>query len=148
MHIDVKRRWFSVRSTIGEMFIDGVKKYYTLEPITTTSDVKPRSIPCGTYDLTIRHSPRFEREMPHIENVHGFEGILIHWGNFPEDTEGCTLIGGYEGPQPDFIGGSKHAFGEFFELLKKAEGKHTITYAQSTDPKPAHVAGSDTTDSV
>lgn len=130
MNVVIKRNVFSPLSTIGEMWIEGNREYYTLEPVTASEDVKPRAIPVGTYDLTIRHSPRFNREMPHVENVPGFEGILIHWGNFPQDTEGCCLIGMYKGPQPDFIGSSKNAFADFFQKLQAAEGPHTISYTE------------------
>lgn len=51
------------------------------------------AIPAGRYRVTIRHSHRFQRPMPYIENVPGFSGILIHPGNTAADTAGCLLVG-------------------------------------------------------
>ena len=50
-------------------------------------------IPYGTYNVTITYSPRFKRNLPLINNVKGFDGIRIHSGNKPQDTEGCLLPG-------------------------------------------------------
>lgn len=110
MKLLLNRLTFTHLSTIGELFVDGLKYAVTLEPAFKTDNTKPRAIPAGTYTVTCRHSPRFERIMPHIEGVPGFDGVLIHWGNFPKDTEGCVLVGNAVDPKPDMIDTSRKTF--------------------------------------
>lgn len=98
MKLVVTRITKTEHSTTGKLSKqNGVPTFicYTLEPVTLPSDstVKPRAIPCGTYPLTIRWSPKHGRYIPCVGNVPGFFGIEMHIGNFPRDTEGCTLVG-------------------------------------------------------
>lgn len=60
------------------------------------------AIPKGTYKIQLRVSPKFKGrywakeyggKLPYLCNVPGFEGVCIHPGNTPEDTEGCLLPG-------------------------------------------------------
>jgi hypothetical protein len=51
------------------------------------------AIPTGRYRLIVDYSQRFQKNMPHILHVSGFEGIRIHAGNTHVDTEGCPLLG-------------------------------------------------------
>lgn len=51
------------------------------------------AIPEGTYPLLIIHSPSFKLWLPYVQGVPGFEGIRIHAGNYPDDTQGCILVG-------------------------------------------------------
>lgn len=127
MNVVVRRKWFTASSTISEVWINGELFGYGLEPVrlADTSSVKPRAIPCGSYALVMAFSPRFKRTMPHVTQVPGFDGVLVHWGNYPKDTEACLLIGKDRGPQPDFIGNSRLAFAEFVD---KMEPESTITY--------------------
>ena len=113
-------------ATLGELFLNSIHECYTLEPA--------NPIPAGTYDLTIRRSPRFNREMPHVEDVPGHTGILIHWGNWSKDTEDCLLVGRTQ--EADFIGHSVEEFDLLFAKIQSAlrEGPQRITYL---DPKPA-----------
>jgi len=129
MVINLERFSFSPNSTIGRLaIVDGDYagyQCYTLEPQNINQSVKPRAIPLGTYAVVLRTSPRFGRLMPHLENVPDFDGVMIHWGNFPRDTEGCILVGETLGPQPDFIGESRAAFAELYSRLET--GTITIT---------------------
>ena len=51
------------------------------------------AIPEGTYPLLVTPSPRFKCFLPLVQGVPGFEGIRIHAGNYPDDTQGCILVG-------------------------------------------------------
>lgn len=61
-------------------------------------------IPEGTYSIHLRtvggfhkryseRFPEFHQGMLHLQDVPGFEYILIHIGNFDDNTEGCILVG-------------------------------------------------------
>lgn len=81
---------------------------------------KETAIPRGRYEVVIDYSNRFQRLMPHILNVPQFDGVRIHWGNYPVDTEGCPLIGlAYDAPSHSILQ-SKLAFGQFFPKLDAA----------------------------
>jgi hypothetical protein len=127
MKITVKREPSANDATLGEMLIGDVHEAFTLEPTIREVAGEPVSrwkiqnktaIPAGTYNVTIRYSPKFKRDMPHVENVDGFECIEIHWGNYPKDTDGCTLIG--TGKDPAMVTSSVAAFNAFFPKLQAA----------------------------
>lgn len=130
MRLVVTRDRFTPFTTIGKMSVDGEFQYYTLEPAKREDGVKPRAIPCGTYDVKVYWSNKFARLMPHICDVPGFEAIEIHWGNFSKSTEGCTCVGMTRGPMPDFIGESVKAFTDLFLRISEAKDDITITYQE------------------
>ena len=105
MDILVERFRYATTFTIGKLYVDGKETCFTMEdtmreevlgmPVRIYKQKGITAIPCGTYKLIMDVSPRFCKVMPHILNVPGFEGIRIHKGNRPEDTEGCILLGRY-----------------------------------------------------
>ena len=106
MKLTLKTRANKETYTIGHLFIDGEYFCDTLEDtnrglndsMSTAEILKKKvkgrtAIPRGTYKVSLTMSPRFKRVMPLLMNVKGFEGVRIHSGNTPDDTEGCILVG-------------------------------------------------------
>lgn len=94
MNLELRRWRLESTLTIGGLYLDGEFFCFTLEdPVRPTKIQGETAIPEGTYDVILSRSPRFQRFMPEILGVPGFEGIRIHVGNTPEDTEGCILVG-------------------------------------------------------
>ena len=106
MELRLERKYRSSKYCIDKLYING--KYFSdaledpdrgltdtmsLEEIKKIKIKGNTCIPYGTYNVTITYSPRFKKNLPLINNVKGFEGIRIHSGNTPQDTEGCLLLG-------------------------------------------------------
>jgi len=74
MKLEVKRKIFTDKSTIGELYIDGVFECYTLED-TVRQGPKvfgKTAIPTGTYKVIVNMSNRFKRLLPLLVNVPEF----------------------------------------------------------------------------
>jgi len=97
MNITVVRTICGANCTIGQLFVDGEHECYTLEdivrPVGAAKVYGETAIPYGTYEVVITFSNRFQRELPLLVGVPGFDGIRIHPGNQVEDTLGCILVG-------------------------------------------------------
>jgi hypothetical protein len=117
MRLDLIRKTFTEYSTIGDLLIDGKFYCYTLEDMYRDKKIKGvTAIPYGTYEVIINFSNRFQKPMPLLLNVPGFEGIRIHSLNTSDQTEGCIGIGFTK--SKDFIGNSKSAFVQFMPKLQ------------------------------
>lgn len=138
MEIKVIRKTFTKESTIGEMFINGVFHCYTLEDYDRDSNKDGdlddageakvyglTAIPRGIYKLVLSFSNRFQKYLPEIQNVKGFEGIRIHAGNKAADSHGCILLGTTKGT--NFVGASVAAMTKFMAELKRVEKTEKIT---------------------
>ena len=119
MNLDLQRTTLSGNSTIGTLAVNGRFECYTLE-----DTVRPKkipgitAIPAGEYEVIINFSERFHRMLPLLLNVPQFEGVRIHTGNTPADTEGCILVG--QRQDTDRILCSKLAFDHLFVQLEAA----------------------------
>ena len=84
------------------------------------------AIPEGSYPVVISKSPRFKKWLPLVQGVPDFEGIRIHAGNYPDDTQGCILVGDRFGV--DRVLDSRVAFNRLFAKMEKAlASKEKIT---------------------
>ena len=119
MEIQVTRKEFTDKSTIGEMYVDGTFECYTLEDVVRPVKTKGiTAIPAGSYEVVVSFSERFQRPLPLLLHVPNFDGVRIHPGNTDRDTEGCILVG--KTKERDFIGASKLAFEALFEKIQAA----------------------------
>lgn len=120
MRLTLQRSPSNSVCTIGQLSVDGVHECFSLEDV-----VRPgpkvfgqTAIPAGIYQVVITFSPHFQRELPLLVNVPGFEGVRIHPGNTAADTEGCILVGMDLGNNS--IGRSLMAFNALFPKIQAA----------------------------
>ena len=129
----LKRKWFTDKSTIGELSLDNEFQCHTLED--TVRDPNndgilqanekvwgETAIPAGRYEIVISFSNKFQKKLPLLLNVKFFKGIRIHPLNKASESLGCIGVGIYDVVQPDFIGASRSTFNE---LMPKME--HVLT---------------------
>lgn len=133
MELTLNRIFLGSSATIGELLINDKHLCDTLEDRVRPEGEKvygKTAIPEGTYEVKLTHSPRFKKILPEILNVPNFSGIRIHTGNSSKDTEGCILVGTWDGEKEDWISDSRIAFDELMTLLEEATNnkeKVTIT---------------------
>jgi Family of unknown function (DUF5675) len=109
MDITITRTRRSPQCTEGELALDDDFFCYTLEPLAP--------IAAGTYTCRVVYSPKFQRNTPRLFGVPGFplDDVEIHMGNFPDQTEGCILVGAVLAT--DFIGRSSQTFDDLLQKL-------------------------------
>lgn len=127
MEIEVLRNTFSKKSTISNVIVNGKSECYFLEdcdrgltsdmPLELIKKIKvfgQTCIPYGRYRVIVTKSERFSKlaghdvYLPLIMNVPGYDGVRIHSGTKPEDTEGCPLTGTEK--NTDNVSNSRTAF--------------------------------------
>lgn len=131
--------------TIGRLYIDG--KYFsdTLEDTDrnlTSSMSKDQiakikvygktAIPTGTYTINMNvvsskfgsrsWAKPYGGKVPRLENVPGYEGVLIHPGNTASDTSGCILVG-----KNKVVGQVLESQNTFHSLMKELKSADNIT---------------------
>lgn len=117
MRLRLDRRWKKETYTIGILYVDGSYFCETLEDrdrglrqtdsLAKIQAVKvpgETAIPTGTYNVLMDVvSPKYSQvsffrnlcggRMPRLDNVPGWEGVLIHTGNTALDVRGCVIVG-------------------------------------------------------
>ncbi len=126
----LKRRWYTDKSTVGELFLKNEFLCHTLEDSVrdpNKNGLLERSeklygitaIPSGRHEVLITLSHRFKRRLPLLKDVPLFTGIRIHPGNTDEDTLGCILLGAYDASTPDWVGNSRVTFDRVFPKIEE-----------------------------
>ena len=126
MKIEVNRIFKASTYTIGELSVNDNYLCDTLEDRVRPEGEKAygeTAIPTGTYTVILSYSNRFKKVMPEIQNVPNFTGVRIHCGNSSKDTEGCLLVGKWDGKTENWISDSKNSYNKLYPLLEEAFNK-------------------------
>ena len=148
MELELKRIAKRDTYTIGRLSINGQRFCDTLEDTDRGLDQKMSlavlkarkrkgitAIPTGRYKVTLAvKSPKYskrpaykfcEGNVPRLINVPAYEGVLIHIGNYPTDTEGCILVG--RNTKVGAVMDSTETFKKLYAILEKATDNIYIT---------------------
>lgn len=148
MQITITRQKFTPKCTMGTQSINGTPVCKSLEdldrglnadmPITEIKAKKvwaETAIPVGTYKLEKLWWEAHKNFYPHLLNVPGYEGVLMHGGVTDADTEGCILYG-TAFAQDDYMTGQPEARALLIDPILKAldAGEEVyITIARDAD---------------
>jgi hypothetical protein len=155
MKLEVARISSQSDSTLGALFdTTSGRKFlgFTIEDEAREVKVQGETrIPAGTYDIQLRTVGGFHQRygakygtmhkgMLHVQNVPGFEYILIHCGNTDDNTEGCLLVGNTSQEnltRSGLIGESVNAYKRIYPSIANAlvNGESvSITYVDYDTP--------------
>ena len=106
MTLRLIRTKFYEGTTIGRLYADEYFICWTLEdkdrglykdmPLSEIEKIKvygKTCIPYGKYEIQMSMSPKFNKVMPILLDVPGFNGIRIHSANRSSQVEGCIAPG-------------------------------------------------------
>lgn len=109
----------------------GLKKTWPLSQIKAAKIKDETAIPRGTYAITLKQiSYKFANRswakpmkgyLPRLLGVPGFEGVLIHPGNYASSTSGCILPG--LNKRKGMVCDSVAMFNKVYALLKDADDR-------------------------
>lgn len=152
MKLKLVRDILTSEVTFGRLYVDDKFFCYTLED--TYRDLKDLNndkdfddvgegkiygqtcIPFGDYSVEMRHSPKFNKDMPYILNIRGFAGVMFHIGNFAKDTNGCILVGIERVVKENRISGSTATFANLYKLfLIRSDEKHILEIVKKEEPR-------------
>ena len=156
-NLEVMRYSSGADSTLGLLFENGPEGReflaYTLEDEFREEKLSAETrIPEGTYDIKLRtvggfhsrYAAKFgtpwHKGMLHVQDVPGFEYILIHTGNTDEHTMGCLLVADSSTQnitKDGFVGASVSAYKRIYPDLAQwlVDGnKLSITYIDYDNP--------------
>ena len=126
MKIVIKREIKGNTYTAGKMYVDDWYFADTLEPKTIDWSKEEKTlgktaIPEGTYKVEMRYSRKFKTQMPFLQNVPHFEGIMLHVGNSVRDSRGCILVG--TRTFPSVLTHSRDAVNRLILLIEEHKGE-------------------------
>lgn len=147
MNLKLERLYKNDKYTIGKLYINGtyfcdtiedadrgLSNTMSLDTVNSKKKYGITAIPVGTYNINMKTvSPKFKDRswaipfkgiLPRLENVIGYEGVLIHVGNKAEDTFGCILVG--ENKVKGQVINSVNTFNKLMKLLVEADSKKEI----------------------
>lgn len=119
MNLTLKRIFTNKQYTISHLYVDGIYLCDAIEDADrglddsmTEEEIRAKkvycktAIPYGTYKIMLNvKSPKYSNfskypwakkydgYIPRLKDVKGFEGVLIHVGNYATQSCGCLLVG-------------------------------------------------------
>lgn len=142
MIIRVVRKWYFEDATLGELYIDDSKPFgFTCEDKVRSGPKIPggTAIPAGVYAIKVKRSPSWHRDMPYLDWVPNYTGVMIHPGNGPDDTRGCVLVGCRIDLAAHRILESRVCFDALFPRIKAGETSIEIVDEPIVDERSSHV---------
>lgn len=134
MELLLNRLWPNNIATVGALYVDGANECFTLElPLTFEGSENVPDLTCvlaGRYRVLLQPSPHFEAStdpwvkqfasrMPHLQSVPGRSHVMVHWGDVPQNFEGCIGVGNIRASMTT-IGDSRAAFEALFNKIDVA----------------------------
>ncbi len=144
MKITVNRFHANGQATLSLVAVNGRFACFGLEDAPRRIKIPGQTrIPAGSYRVTLRRTggfhgrygarfAHFHQGMLWVQDVPGFEYILIHCGNSPDDTAGCLLLGAGASAAPGAftLQASARAYTQLYQAVAgcAAAGNLTIDY--------------------